>query len=112
MLVAVYGTLKQGRSNHCVMQRASGSFVGEATLEGFEMYTNGGFPVIYKTNHDSTIAVELFSVEDIDPLDSLEGHPTWYRREQVATPHGDAWIYIMQDESYKHSWTKLDKGVF
>jgi gamma-glutamylcyclotransferase (GGCT)/AIG2-like uncharacterized protein YtfP len=77
------------------------------------MYSGGGFPVVYPTdNQESVITVEVFEVEDVMPLDRLEGHPRWYRRVQVPTVHGEAWIYLMQDERYKTSWELLTSGEF
>ena len=28
-------------------------------------------------------------------LDRLEGHPDYYRRQTIATPYGDAFIYVL-----------------
>ena len=112
MLVAVYGTLKQGRSNHALMRDSE--LLGEEVLNGFIMYRAGGFPVIYRDiNH--SIHIEVYEVHpDVvkHNLDPLEGHPHWYRREQVETNVGRAWIYIMQGDQYRVENRLILSGEF
>ena len=113
MLVAVYGTLKQGYGNHAIMLRVGGVLEGTDRIYGYEMYSGGGFPVVYPVDDQSKgIDIEVYRIDDVAPLDSLEGHPRWYRRIEVPTVHGKAWIYLMQDESYKNSWNLLESGNF
>jgi gamma-glutamylaminecyclotransferase len=112
MLVAVYGTLKQGNSNHSLMMDST--LVSKETLKGFIMYNVGGFPVIYRDT-DHSIVVEIFEVSEKIlslHLDPLEGHPRWYRREQVATSVGTAWLYIMTDERYRVQNRLIISGEF
>ena len=112
MLVAVYGTLKKGRSNHPLMRDSV--LVSEETLSGFIMYSAGGFPVIYR-NISHSIVVEVYEVEEDVlrlNLDPLEGHPSWYRREQVETSVGTAWLYIMQGDQYRRHANLIESGEF
>lgn len=100
-LVAVYGTLRRGEGNHGLMRGAE--FVGEADINGFAMHSLGGFPAIYP-QEDTIIKAEVYRVSDNQlegPLDSLEGHPNWYRRVLIDTPYGQAWVYVMQSDRYK-----------
>ena len=112
MLVAVYGTLKQGRSNHALMRDSQ--LVAETVLDGYIMYSAGGFPVVYRAD-EGTITVEVY---EVDPkvvslnLDPLEGHPHWYRREKVDTPVGKAWLYIMQGDQYRVDNRQIISGEF
>lgn len=112
MLVAVYGTLKQGRSNHALMRDSK--LLGATNLEGFIMYSAGGFPVIYRDISHS-ITIEVY---EVDPevvkhnLDPLEGHPHWYKREQVETSLGRAWLYIMQGDQYRVPNRQIISGEF
>lgn len=114
-LVAVYGTLRDGMSNNGLM--GDSELLGEVVVSGFEMYPAapyGGFPVIFPTETSSEIKAEVYQVTEerlTGPLDRLEGHPSWYKRELVSTPHGDAWIYVMQDERYKEH-KRIDSGDF
>jgi gamma-glutamylcyclotransferase (GGCT)/AIG2-like uncharacterized protein YtfP len=102
--VAVYGTLREGFSNHRLLETST--LLGADVLNGFEMYTAGGFPVIYPTNNDDSIVIEVYECSDETlngPLDSLEGHPSWYRRQLVDTQFGKAWVYVMQSQAYKRN---------
>lgn len=93
--IAVYGTLKRGRSNNYLLNNAE--FLGEGTAPG-KMYSAGGFPIA--TKEEGTMVVELFSVpqDDMRQVDMLEGHPDWYMREVVETSLGPAWLYYQPAE--------------
>lgn len=118
-LVAVYGTLRDGMGNNGLM--GDSELLGETKVEGYEMYPAapyGGFPVIFPVSHSEetspTIVAEVYQVTEerlTGPLDRLEGHPSWYKRELVDTPYGKAWIYVMQDERYKEH-TRIESGDF
>ena len=116
-LVFVYGTLKQGFSNHYYL---SGSkFLGTGrTKEKYAMYVSG-IPFVIMSEPISPIQGELYQVDDITlaKLDSLEGHPGWYRREKVDVCLYDdcsqdnvrqAWIYFCDDRS----GTLIPSGIF
>lgn len=114
--VAVYGTLREGRGNHRLL--TTSTKLGTCTLQGWEMYPagmHGGFPVIYASDAlQDEIVVEVYECTTdtlTGPLDGLEGHPTWYRRQLVDTPFGEAWIYVMQDEGYKQ-YPRITSGDF
>lgn len=115
-LVAVYGTLREGRGNNRLL--TTSTKLGSCTLQGWVMHPAGyhaGFPVIFASDApQDEIVVEVYecTTEVLEgPLDGLEGHPTWYKRELVATPFGEAWIYVMQDESYKQ-FPRIMSGDF
>jgi len=103
-LVAVYGTLKRGESNYGVTQACDSEFIGTArTIHHYCMYGGWGFPRVTKDHSICPIQVEVFSVEDFEAMDSLEGHPTFFRREQIPValdmPNGEevvnlAWMYF------------------
>ena len=100
-LVAVYGTLKQGGSNSGVMAADGGEYIGEGeTVQKFTMYGGYGFPrVVFNGPPVSTIKIHLFRITD-EPfyMDSLEGHPTFFRRRQIPVRVNDktqhAWMYF------------------
>lgn len=94
-LVAVYGTLRVGGYNHCVMDSAGGDFIGSFwTHRDFAMYDLGSFPAV-ALKGSSSIFVEIYNVVNLDPIDRLEGYPHLYQRAKVETPWGQAWIYHM-----------------
>ena len=107
--VFVYGTLKEGFGNHHVMRNAGGIKYGNGyTSDQATMWSMGGFPGIafddgegdeYPTAH---IHGEVYSVENMRPLDTLEGYPHFYDRKVVGieTSFGTiyAWIYYLKKE--------------
>lgn len=95
-LVFVYGTLRQGESNH--------HFLNESELLGrfetqpvFALHDLGPYPGLV-AGHQSILG-EVYRVDDdtLNKLDILEDVPVEYRRESLQTPFGSAWIYIYQD---------------
>ena len=106
-LVFVYGTLKKGFSNHRLL--ASSELLGKArTVKKYAMYSTG-VPIVVKEEAVSAIFGELYRVDEVTLtyLDSLEGHPDWYRREEVEVLVEDkgggqhlekAWIYFNLDK--------------
>lgn len=115
ILVFVYGTLLSGYSNHGLLcgARKVGSF---STEKKFKMKGRYGFPMVVKAHrqfsglqdlvamrtHYRPIAGEVYAVDAgvLRKLDNLEGHPQWYKREQVKVRglkenNGKAWMYIM-----------------
>jgi gamma-glutamylaminecyclotransferase len=114
-LVFVYGTLKQGFSNDRYL---SGSkFLGTGwTVNKYAMYSDG-LPFVIMTEPVSQIQGELYQVDDItlDLLDDIEGHPNWYRREQVEICLDDgnysitkAWVYFNKN----NTGTLVPSGIF
>lgn len=82
MLVFVYGTLMRDYYNNHIMERAGGTFVSEAhTTPNYDLVGLGAFPGMVEGEYQ--VAGEIWNVEDLEPLDRLEGHPTFYRREQI-----------------------------
>lgn len=94
MKVFVYGTLKQGFSNHHWMLEAGGKLICEASLFGFEMYSLGAFPAAVPGI--GRIEGEVYEVEDISILDTLEGYPHFYNRTLAETQEGLAWVYFLE----------------
>lgn len=98
--VAVYGTLKKNYSNYWW-------YLGNSTYVG-KGKTNEKYPLIIKSlpfliNEEGkghNVEIDLFRVtaSTLNDLDKLEGHPNWYRREQVwVLVKGEpylAWIYF------------------
>ena len=101
-----YGTLKKGFSNHHLLEGAQ--FLGPAkTLEKYSMYESG-IPFVFKGEAVSHIYGELYRVDELTlkKVDRLEGHPGWYRREEIQVltaegSNGTAWLYFYQEKSGK-----------
>ena len=103
ILVAVYGTLKRGLSNHGLLQHAS--FVGEDCLTCITLYDLGPYPGA-RLESSGGIDIEVFSVDkkQLQQLDELEEYLAtasdqgMYDRRQVLTQFGLAWIYLYNRE--------------
>lgn len=99
MLVAVYGTLKRGMTNHRLLEEAR--YVGSDLLTSITLYDLGDYPAALLESSEG-IQVEVYEVSDaqIADLDRLEEidprNPDagLYSRCICQTRHGNAWIYI------------------
>lgn len=105
IIVAVYGSLKSGFYNHRFLEADDTTFLADAQVDGFTMYSLGSYPMIVKGN--GVVSVELYEVsrETFARLDRLEGFPTFYGRSVVTaeTIHCpvEAWIYFGKPEQVK-----------
>lgn len=100
--VAVYGTLREGFGNNVLLQNSQK--LGQALLPpNLTMYTHGGLPFVHNDGDTSNqVLVDVYEVDDstLARLDRLEGHPSWYKREQVETDaFGMAWTYLNDEVS-------------
>ena len=77
--VFVYGTLMKGETNHGFLRHST--FLGNAAVEGYEMYNVGLFPAIIPG--DGLAVGEVYSVPvgDIPSIDSLEGEGSLYEKK-------------------------------
>ena len=98
-LVAVYGTLKRGYSNHHLLDKAC--YIGPDTLTGVTLYNLGPYPGALPKPSDG-VRVEVYAVNDplLATLDELEDYDpraektSLYVRKKVQTLHGPAWFYF------------------
>ena len=97
MLVAVYGSLKQGRGNHRLLRESQLKGVTRTSPE-WTMYSMYAFPGIVPEGN-TAIKVEVYevNVDTFARLDMLEGYPSFYDRKEIATEYGDAWIYYLDE---------------
>lgn len=102
-LVMVYGSLRKGLHNHYLLE-GSESVGTEVITSGYRMVSLGGFPALLRATADreTPIVTEVYKVtpQTLLILDSLEGHPDWYKREKIVTEHGSAWVYVMPPGGY------------
>lgn len=101
MLIAVYGTLKKGESNHRIL--GDSAFIGSGyTPYSYYMLNLGYYPAIIQGNHSIHCEVYEISSLTLAALDRLEGHPNYYKREVVKILLDDseepisAEIYVLQ----------------
>lgn len=99
--VFVYGTLKQGHSNHSLLSTAR--LLGEYTTPPeYTMYSLSAFPAV-SLKGCTPIVGEVYEVDTptFERLDMLEGYPGFYDRTQIQTHFGPAWIYHIEDHTYQ-----------
>jgi len=73
-LIAVYGTLRKGGSNHRVL--GGSVFIKTQRISGFIMYGANSFPAVIKGSNNDLITVEIYRVINskiLTELDFLEG---------------------------------------
>ena len=96
--VFVYGTLLSEEPNNILL--SSSKFLGEDSVEGFQMFNLGMFPACVPVSENftgyATIVGEVWEVDDetLKRLDYLEGYPNFYDRKEVETSFGKALIYF------------------
>jgi gamma-glutamylcyclotransferase (GGCT)/AIG2-like uncharacterized protein YtfP len=113
--VFVYGTLKQGRGNHRILETSK--LINSAeTVKEFTMYSLGMFPAVVPDNKLPTkIKGEVYEVTDPEVarrLDRLEGYPSFYDRQEVSVLDEDgnehtAWMYFIHRSS---GWSVVESG--
>lgn len=107
----VYGTLMKGYSNGAILLRDA-LFLGRATTKNKYTLRVRGIPYVNKDTPTTQIRGEVYQVDDEEllDLDSLEGHPTWYTREEITVTLDNgkaltAWIYFNPNKSAQISNT-------
>jgi gamma-glutamylaminecyclotransferase len=85
-VIAVYGTLKKGYSNYYHYLTGSKYVGGGKTKNKYPLIKDGLPYVVNKPGIGHNIEVDVFKVSDqtFENIDSLEGHPIWYKREQIT----------------------------
>lgn len=95
-LVFVYGTLREGESNHHYLKSAE--FLGHHETDAqFALFDLGPYPAL--SLGEKKVVGEIYLIDEatLQALDQLEDVPVEYRRESITTPFGQAWIYLYQD---------------
>lgn len=93
----VYGTLMTGYGNHRLLEDYEP--VGTAsTVEKYELRVSG-IPFLGRKKGATVVKGEVYQVKakDIEPIDNLEGHPVFYKRELI-------WVNIEGQEEPWQCW--------
>lgn len=115
-ILAVYGTLKEKKSNSHLMRGSK--YLGKTRINGFKMYSMGGFPAINK-DHTSSIEIEVYEVNNESQLNkiyNLEGYNgirdspnNWYDTTDVNTPWGKAEIFYFKKKLNRET---IEDGIW
>ncbi len=94
-LVFVYGTLRKDQSNHHFLKQCEclGRF---DTPEEYALFDLGAYPAMILGNKSVAGEVYIINDEILESLDRLEYVSVEYRREQIETIFGLAWVYLYQ----------------
>lgn len=86
-IVAVYGTLKHGKTDHFIMELLSAELLGEGkTAEKYPLTTDGMLPYLFdEAGVGHRIPVEIYRVSDaaLAVIDRFECHPKFYARKNA-----------------------------
>lgn len=101
--IFVYGTLRRGFGNHRAMANARPLGVGRTTAR-YDLRVDD-LPFVMP-GATSRVRGELYEIDEahLARLDAFEGHPKWYRREQVGVEMENgatmlAWMYLYLGEA-------------
>ena len=109
--VAVYGTLRKNQGLYGSPLEGE-IYLGDSKLpEDFELFNLGSFPCVSRvsTPLDTTVVCEVYEIDDnvLAVLDSIEGHPDFFKREHVEVDgFGTCWVYVL----YGHNGVLIDSG--
>lgn len=103
ILVAVYGSLRQGLHNHKLLE--SSNYLGDFNTEPiYSLYSLGSFPGL-KENGNTSVVMEVYEVTEavarnVDSLESYTpgGNNTFYDKISIETPWGTASVYTYVNE--------------
>lgn len=113
----VYGTLKQGYSNHRLLEQSK--FIGEAYTEDTFDMLNSGFPVLVPNDNGWIVKGEIYEFSDhktLDNLDALEGEGLMYDRKEIRVradngePH-TVCVYIGNPKYWGRSISMRGKDI-
>lgn len=103
ILVAVYGSLRQGLHNHRLLE--SSNYLGDFNTEPiYSLYSLGSYPGL-KENGNTSVVMEVYEVTEAVArnVDNLEGYTpggnnTFYDKISIETPWGTASVYTYVNE--------------
>lgn len=114
--VFVYGTLKMGHGNNCVLGPHARFIAQAETCGHYRMYTVG-FPVIIEDGDGLKVRGELYEVPggQIRALDRLEGEGRMYDRKVIectANSGGpiECYAYVGREKYWRFSGTSYSRG--
>lgn len=104
-LVAVYGTLKYGGSNYYSYLRGSNMINSGITFNKYPLIIDGLPYLLSKKGKGHNVEVDVFAVdkETLEDIDTLEGHPKWYKREKTPI--------ILDDGNVVSCWTYFNDTI-
>ena len=118
-IVAVYGTLKRGKTNHFIMELLSAELLGGGKTAGkYPLTTDGMLPyLIDEAGVGHRIPVEIYRVSDaaLAVIDRFVCHPKFYARKSTKCELSsgevlDCFVYFANGGSPTEEKSKLLKN--
>lgn len=107
-LVFVYGTLRNGGSNHRLIEhsRCLGPW---RTRPRYTLYDLGDYPGAARHGR-TAITGEIYRIDHptLKALDRLEDYPRLYDRVKIASGYGPAWMYVLKVPPRRRRITRGD----
>jgi len=92
--VAVYGTLRKGGQNHLYIEHLCGEYVETVLVPDFPgKLIVDTLPKLVATQERNPIVFEVYKIQDLEVIDSLECHPNFYRRMLTEVGGYNCWVY-------------------
>lgn len=102
--IFVYGTLMKGEANHHHLLNDA-EFLGEGTIDGYEMYDLGNYPGIKAGTGTVTGEVYKVSPAELAAIDRLEGEGYLYIKTPVNVKMSDSKVLETYAYVYNHGVT-------
>ena len=106
----VYGTLMAGESNHWWLKGAE--FLGSDELEDAQLFNLGAYPMLL--HGDGMVVGELYqiSLQTVQLLDQLEGHPDYFQRNWVTLKSGRAALVYQGRTALVQEYSLISNGLW
>lgn len=109
----VYGTLRKGGRFDMFLDTAK--YIGEATAKGFQLFTNGDYPMIVPG--DGVVHGEVYEIDEkthefMDIMDLEYGYKSETIDVLVDGKKDTALAFIGDNELHSRVWHMVEDGVF
>ena len=114
ILLAVYGTLKENFPNYYYYLNPKKPIFQGLIEVPYQMYSNGGFPLLFPSEDKHKIYVEVFEVDErtLDRIDRLEGVPHFYVRTSIHLEEVSKEVFIYVVVNTEPFGELLEDGFF
>jgi len=113
-LLAVYGTLKENFPNYFYYLNPRKPIFRGLVLLPYQMYSDGGFPLLFPSEKVNKIHIEIFKVSQkiVEKIDKLEGVPEFYSRETIFIEELDYEVFLYVVVNREPFGELIESGLF
>ncbi|MDF7680028.1 gamma-glutamylcyclotransferase [Enterobacteriaceae bacterium ESL0689] len=115
MRIFVYGSLRRKQGNSHWMTNAQ--WLGDHQINGYQLYNLGFYPGAMPGKGILCGEVYRIDASTLAELDALRIQNGEYDRHLIATPYGNAWMYVYQGpinhatRIVSGDWLDRDRGM-